>query len=97
MIPTKSYSDVGSRQLTDSDLKHTGKAEDSPSSQRSDRSWRVWGARRAWWPRAPAHWEVSVREKDHDLLCFESPDLSKLLFVPGTFLLPVSLLPALKL
>lgn len=48
-------------------LKHTGEAEDSSCSQWSDRSWRVGGTRRARWPRAPAHWEVSVRETQHDL------------------------------
>lgn len=57
------------RQLTDSDLNNTGKAEDSPSSQRSDRSRRVRSTRRARWPWVAAHWEVNVREKWHG--CYE--------------------------
>lgn len=62
--------------MTDRDLNHTGKAEDSPCSQRSDRSWRVGGTWRARWPWAPAHWDVSVREKLHDLWCTALSSLS---------------------
>lgn len=63
------YCSHDDRQLTDSDLNLTGKAEDSPCSQRSDRSWRVGGTWRARWPWAPAHWEVCVREKPHGSWC----------------------------
>lgn len=84
------------RQLTDSDLNHTGKAEDSPRSQRSDRSWRVGGTWRARWPWAPAHGEVSVKEKQHDLWRTALSSLSSSLSLSSCRLLAASLSPNCK-
>lgn len=78
---------ASNRQLTDSDLNHAGKAEDPPCSQRGDGSRRAGGTRRARRPRAPAHWEVSVREEQRDL-CRAGLERSGPVFVP-VFLSPV--------
>lgn len=87
---------AGNRQLTGSDLNHTGKAEDPPCSQRSDRSRRVRGTRRARWPWAAAHWEVSVREKPHALWSTASSSLSSSLSPPPCRLFAASLSPNCK-
>lgn len=84
------------RQLTDSDLNHTGKAEDSPCSQRSNGSWRVGGTWRARWPWAPAHWKVGVREKQRDLWCTALSSLSTSLSPSSCRLLAASPSPNYK-
>lgn len=67
-------------------LKHAGEAEDSSCSQRSDRSWRVRGTRRARWPWAPAHWKVSEREM-LSVICDTQPRALEGLLCPS---LPVA-------
>lgn len=87
---------ASNRQLTGSDLNHTGKAEDSPCTQRSDRSWRVGGTWRARWPWAPAHREVSVTEEQRDLWCTDLSSRSSPLSPPSCRLLAAWLSPRCK-
>ena len=87
---------TSNRQLTYSDPNHTGKAEDSSCSQRSDRSRRVGGTRRSWWPWAPTYWEVRVGETQCDLWCTALSSQSSSLSPPSCRLWAASLSPNYK-
>lgn len=70
--------------FTDSNLNDTGEAEGPPRPQRSDRSRRVGGTRRARRPGAAAHREVSVGRTPGVMCARAASDLPKKICLDGS-------------